>query len=160
MNLDALVKKGCRPWAPSPGARDLDVWLEYDVPTAGTFVLDSQSVIFTVLGSADDPVSVWAYTCLTEDDAKALGDQKFGSVDEMARAVDEQFTGHRAVFAVADKLEIWRWTSLDVEEGLIKSAVAFLSQVRESLEQKKTPDAEFQVKLAGVEAAKSELVSA
>jgi hypothetical protein len=50
--------------------------------------------------------------------------------------------------------------SVDVEESLIKSALGFLSQVRESLEQKKTPDAEFQVKLAGVEAAKSELVSA
>lgn len=160
MNLDALVRRGYRPWAPSPGARDLDVWHEYDVPTAGTFVLDEQRVLFTVLDSADDPISVWAYTCLTEQDVKELRGNGFKSVDDLAARVRAQFIGHRAVFLIADDLQIWRWTSVDVEESLIKSAVGFLSQVRESLEQKKTPDAEFRVKLAGVEAAKSELVSA
>jgi hypothetical protein len=159
MNLDALVKKGCRPWAPSPEARDLDVWHEYDVPTAGTFMLDGQRILFTVLGGADDPVSVWAYTCLTDLDATELG-RRFDSVGDLADRVAAQFIGHRAVLVIADDLQIWRWMSVDVEESLIKSALGFLSQVRESLEQKKTPDAEFQVKLAGVEAAKSELVSA
>jgi hypothetical protein len=43
MNLDALVTKGRLPWSPSPDARDLDVWYEYEYPYVGTFVAGVRS---------------------------------------------------------------------------------------------------------------------
>jgi hypothetical protein len=160
MNLDTLVKRGRRPWAPSPETRDLEVWHEYDVPTVGLFMLRSEPVVFTVLGSPDDQMTVWAYTCLTEVDAKDLSARKFSSVGELGEIVDSRFIGRQAAFVIADDLQIWRWTWMDVKESVMESASEFLSQVRESLESEKAPDAEFEVKLAGVAAAKTELISA
>jgi hypothetical protein len=160
MNLDALVKAGSRPWAPSADARELDVWHEYDVPTAGTFMLRADPVLFTVLGSPDERITVWAYICLTGPDAKELADQRFSSAADMMHAIESRFIGHQAVFAVADDLHIWKWSPTEVKGSLVATATEFLSQVREALESKKAPDDEFEVKLAGVAAAKRELISA
>jgi hypothetical protein len=160
MNLDALVRTGNRPWTPSSDARELDVWHEYDVPTAGTFALGADRVLFTVLGSPDDPITVWAYTDLVEADAKELADQTFSSVDEMTRAIESRFIGRQAVFASADNLRIWRWGTLEVKKNLVVTATEFLRGIRESLESKQAPVDEFEVKLAGVAAAKRELICA
>jgi hypothetical protein len=158
MNLDTVVTQGSRPWEPSSGAHDLVVLHEYDVPTAGVFVLGSDRVLFTIVGSSDDRITVWAYTSLTVEDD--LPTRRFNSATELSHAIDDRFIGRRAVLAVADDLQIWRWTSSDVQRGVMQSATEFLSQVRESLESAKEPDAEFEVKLAGVAAAKSALISA
>lgn len=160
MNLDALVRAGNRPWVPAGDARDLDVWHEYDVPTAGIFTLHADRVLFTVLGSPDDRITVWAYTDLAEADAKELADQRFSSADEMARAIESRFIGRRAVFASADNLRIWHWGTLEVKKDLVVSATEFLRGVREALESKQAPVDEFQVKLAGVAAAKREPICA
>jgi hypothetical protein len=160
MNMDALVRMGSPPWSPSPDARDLDVWHEYDVPTAGTFVLGSEHVLFTVLGSADDRMTVWAYVALTPVDVQELDGRKFGSVGDLGRTVDSKFAGRAAVFAIADELRIWRWGPVDVTDSVVEGATGFLSAVRESLERQKAPDVQLEVKLAGVAAAKDELISA
>jgi hypothetical protein len=158
MNLDTVVKQGSQPWEPSSDAHDLVALHEYDVPTVGVFVLGSDRVLFTIIGSPDDRVTVWAYTSLTEQDD--LPSRRFGSVAELGQAVDARFVGRQAVLAIADDLQIWRWTSIDVRHGVMQSATEFLSQVRESLESAKEPDAEFEVKLAGVAAARAELITA
>jgi len=165
MNLDKLLRSGGRPWAPSPDSFGLDVWHEYDVPTVGhfrmpTFDLD---VLFTILGSPDERLTLWAYTTLTESRVKELTYAGFQSVAELGDVVDRQFAGQQAVFAIADGFSIWRWGVLEVPpapDGIHHAAAEFLGQVRQSLERAKTPAAEIQVKLAGIEAAKDELISA
>jgi hypothetical protein len=150
------VRQGARPWEPSSSAHELVILHEYDVPTAGVFALGSDRVLFTVIGSPDDRITVWAYIDLSAKDD--LPSSRFGSVAELGQAIDGRFTGRRAVLAIADDLQIWRWTSANIEHGVMESATEFLSQVRESLESAKDPDAEFEVKLAGVAAAKSALI--
>ncbi len=163
MNLDALVRQGALPWEPSPDASGLVVWHEYDVPTAGLFSMGMTRVLFTIWGAPDERLTVWAYTCLTEHDVKELSHVDISSIGDLRAMVDGEFAGRQAVLAIADNLRIWRWNSLDVKpgpEGLAGTVVEFLGQVRQALESQKGPDAEAQVKLAGIEAAKDELVSA
>lgn len=162
LNLDALVKQGAYPWAPSPDARDLVVWHEYDVPTAGLFNVAGTTVLFTIWGAPDERLTVWVYRYLTAHEVQELTHVDIRSVGDLSRMVDSRFAGRPAVFAIADNLRIWRWNSLDVKPGrigLARTVTEFLGLVRESLESQKGPDAEARVKLAGIEAAKDELVS-
>jgi hypothetical protein len=126
MNLDALVKKGCRPWAPAPGAHDLDVWHEYDVPTAETFMLESQPVIFTVLGSAERNVT-------------AVRDDRVRRVKSIASSVERSHVIHdrRARIATIVRahqmlLETGAWRSASKStDGPIFLAVAGLRYASE-----------------------------
>jgi hypothetical protein len=139
------------------------VWHEYDVPTAGLFSVTGTRVLFTIWGAPDERLTVWAYTCLTEPEAKQLAEVGVSSVTDLAALIGEHFAGRPAVFALADDLRIWMWHSQDVKPGaagLGEAVVEFLRVVRESLERQKGTEAEIQVKLAGVEAAKDELISA
>lgn len=111
MNMDALVKAGLPPWALSPEAHDVVGWHEYDMPTVGVFMLGTDPVLFTILGSPDDRLTVWAYSVLPEqlefDDPATV---EFGSLSELDEFIDRSLVnGRGAVFAIADDLRIWRW---------------------------------------------------
>ena len=70
------------------------------------------------------------------------------------------FVGRDAVIATADNLRIWRRSSMKVEPSVLVTSARFLNEVRESLESSNDPGVQLRVKLAGVEAAKDEMVSA
>jgi hypothetical protein len=158
MNLDALVKQGHAPWAPTSGARRVDIWHEYDIPTAGTFELaNGKVVVFTLIGEPDQRLTVWAYTEIPSD----VEPDSFASTDDLEAALDSMFVGHKAVFALADDLKIARWTPLEVGEGVLNSATEFLRGVRASLAEKRDdPGLRFRAELAGVEVETAELVDA
>lgn len=160
MNLDALVKKGLSPWRPSPGVRSVDVWHEYDVPTAGILDLPQGGILFTAMGDTDDRLSVWAYTCLTEDERSKLSGLQVTSVQELRELVDQIFEGREVVFALADNLIIDQWSPATVGNSLLEAASDFLSQVLKALENSRNPEARFQARLAEVEAVTQELVEA
>lgn len=67
-----FVTKGRLPWSPSPGARDLHVWYEYEYPYVGTFVASDVTVLFNFLESVETETTVWAYTCLEPDEVYDL----------------------------------------------------------------------------------------
>jgi hypothetical protein len=160
MNLDALVKKGLPPWRPSLGVRSVDVWHEYDVPTAGILELQQGRALFTAIGETDDRLSVWAYTCLTEDDLSRLSAAQVGSVEELCELLSRIFVGREAVLALADNLKIDQWSPVKVEADLMETASDFLSQILKVLENSRGPGARFQARLAEVEAATQELIDA
>ncbi len=159
MNLDALVKHGHAPWAPAPGIDDVEVWHEYDIPTAGTFHRhDGRAVLFTLIGEPDERLTVWAYTEIPADARPDL----YESTDDLDSSVDAMFSGNRAVFALADGLKLWRWTPLEVKSSLLEAATEFLQGIRASLAREGTtdPGTRFRAELAGVEVETSELVDA
>jgi hypothetical protein len=162
MNLDALIKKGSPPWTPSPGVHAVDVWHEYDIPTAGTFRTGAGvQVLFTLIGEPDDRLTVWAYTCLSSEDADRLGrEPSFATIADLEASVGRMFAHHRAVFVLADNLKISEWTPLDVDAGVLESATEFLRGIRASLARTSGPGTRFRAELAGVNVETSDLVDA
>ena len=162
MNLDALIKKGSLPWTPSPSVHDVDVWHEYDIPTAGTFRTGAGAqVLFTLIGEPEDRLTVWAYTCLSSEDADRLGrEPSFASIADLEASLGRVFAHHRAVFVLADNLKISRWTPLDVDAGIVESATEFLQGIRASLATTSAPGTRFRAELAGVNVETSDPVDA
>lgn len=162
MNLDALIKKGSLPWTPSPSVHDVDVWHEYDIPTAGTFRTGAgHQVLFTLIGEPEDRLTVWAYTCLRSEDADRLGHEpSFASIADLEAAVSRLFAQHRAVFALADNMKIDQWTPLDVDADVVESATEFLRGIRDALANTSPPGTRFRAELAGVNVETSDLIDA
>ena len=105
-NHDELIQRGCLPWSPRPATTNLDVWHEYEIPLAGTFRLDDQLVLFTVVGDPSADLTVWAYRYLSADEAASVEEATFASVDELRERVQSLFASHKAVFALANDLQI------------------------------------------------------
>jgi hypothetical protein len=160
MNLDALVTKGRLPWSPSPEARDLDVWYEYEYPYAGTFVVRDVTVLFNVLGGVETETTVWAYTCLESDEVDELADMSFGSVTELREFVQERLNGRQLVFALADDLLISSWAVSEEKGELYEVATTFLDQVLQHARSKLNSGTRFRAKLAQVDVAAHDLVEA
>jgi hypothetical protein len=160
MNLEGLIRKGCRPWRPSPDVLRVDVWHEYDVPTAGVLQLPQGRVSFTAIGATDDRLSMWAYTCMTENEHRDFSGVWVSSVQALRDVVDITFAGRRAVLALADDLAIDQWSPVAVESGLLETAAGFLTQVLKALESNRHPQDRLQARLAEVEAAAQELIDA
>lgn len=51
MNLDMLVCAGQPPWHPAPDAEDVDIWEKYDIPIRGTYRLDGNRVILSLINT-------------------------------------------------------------------------------------------------------------
>jgi hypothetical protein len=109
VNLDAMFTKGRPPWSPSPDARDLNVWYEYDYPYTGTFVVHGVTVLFNVLEGIETDTTVWAYACLEPVEAHDLAAVSFASPTELNEFVHEKLKGRQLVFALADDLLITNW---------------------------------------------------
>lgn len=151
MNLDFLVKRGRLPWCPGPMAVDVDVWHEYEIPLIGTFRVNDDLVIFTQVLESPHDLSVWAYACVDLAD----NDVTFDSVEELRRFVEDRFMGREAVLALAKDGRIGdHWTRIDVTEGLVAAVETFLNGVISSVAD---PERRVRAKLAGLEAAESEL---
>jgi hypothetical protein len=103
--LLAAVTVGCRPWAPSPDAEDMDVWHEWDIPLAGTFRLGEDLVQFRIVD--DEPLwsdvgpSLWQYAVIPAERAPA-DDQLFESARAMLACMDSMIEGQGRVIAQAD----------------------------------------------------------
>jgi hypothetical protein len=144
------------------------VWHEYDVPTVGTFNVNDATVLFTVVGSPEDALSVWAYSCLSSEDAETLRQPRFASLTDLNEAVFARFEQREAVFALARDLRVWRWTRAMVngpgEDDLVEAATRVLMQVKEQMEaetqRQPSPNVPFRAALADVEATAEELVDA
>jgi hypothetical protein len=76
MNLDAVITRSRLPWKPCPGAREVNVWHQYEHPHTGIFATDVGTVIFTVVGAMETDVSVWAYACLTPEGRELLSKRR------------------------------------------------------------------------------------
>lgn len=160
MNLDAVATQGRLPWSPNPDVRDLDVWDEYEVPRTGTFSMDGNVVLFTVVGDLQGQLSVWAYAPLSAAEARDVASKTFPSVIELRRFAEGMLAGRRLVFALADDLLINSWTVSDSQDGLYEAATDFLDRI---LRQKRgTLDAsvQFRAKIAQVDVAAREFVKA
>jgi hypothetical protein len=144
MNHDSLVQRGYLPWSPRAEASDLDVWHEYETPLVGTFVLRGTTVLFTVIGDAGTRLSVWAYVCLTDDEAEAASTVEFGSAEELQAYANELFMSRKVVFALADDLLIDRWSPLFVKDELLEAASGFMTDILNALD----PKTKFEAKLA------------
>lgn len=129
MNHDRLVQRGHLPWSPNPDIGDLDVWHEYEVPLVGTFRLDGQVVLFALIGDPDDELTVWAYRCLSAEEAALVNDLVLETVEELNAHVERLFTQHRAVLVLARDLRIQRWTPTEIEDDLLSAAVGFLKEI-------------------------------
>lgn len=160
MNLDKLVTRGRIPWSPVPAARDLDVWVEYDHPLAGTFVADGQTVLFAVVGDSSAKRSVWAYAILTGPEAEQYAGLAFDSVTELRQFVEDRFSERQAVFALADDLVIQIWAPADSAGPLYEKAIAFLDSILDQPDHRPDPGTRFRAKLAQVDVVRDELVDA
>jgi hypothetical protein len=168
MNLDSLVRRGFQPWKPALGVSELRVWHEYDVPTTGTFTLDNNLVLFTVVGDPDEVMSVWAYVNLTGDDAQSARTIQFDGLASLNDFICRAFADRETVFALARGLEVWRWSRETVRgaaaDDLVEAATSVLKRIKESMEQEAqrrvSPSASFRAALADVEAAAEEFIDA
>lgn len=160
MNLDAVVRRGRLPWRPCPDAHDVQVWHQYEHPHTGTFTSKAGTVIFTVLGGVETDVSVWAYACLTPEDARGLDGIEFDSLAHLREFIDQVFAAHRLVFALADDLLITSWAVAERIGPLYEVASDFLEQVLVQTRSQLDPSAQFRAKLAAVNVATHELVEA
>ena len=160
MNLDALVTSGRLPWSPSPDARELRVWYEYEYPYVGTFTASDVTVLFSVLGGVETEMTVWAYTCLEPDEDSELADASFASVPELHASVQQLLAGRQLVFALADDLIISSWAVSEVEGDVYEAATTFLENVFAQTRGRLTADTRFRAKLAQVDVATHNLVEA
>lgn len=160
MNLDKLVTRGQLPWSPVPAARDLNIWIEYDHPLAGTFATDNQAVLFAVVGDSSARRSVWAYAILTPAEAGQYADLAFDSVTELRQFVEDRISERQAVFALADDLVIQIWAPADSAGPLYEKAIAFLDSILDRPENHPDPGTRFRAKLAQVDVVRDELVGA
>jgi hypothetical protein len=117
------------PWSPSPDARDLHVWYEYEYPHVGIFVVSDVTVLFNVLEGVETETTVWAYTCLAPDEADDLVGVSFASLTGLREFVQEKLTGRQLAFALADDLLISSWAMSEEKGELHKAATTFLNQV-------------------------------
>ncbi|WP_204015348.1 hypothetical protein [Sphaerimonospora thailandensis] len=161
MSLDTLVKPGHLPWRPRPEASDLDVWHEYEVPLTGTFSLGRDLVLFTQILESSQGLSAWAYTCLTPEEADVAANVRFDSLDALRQFVEDRFLGKEAVLTLArgDRTAD-HWTRVEVTENLITAVEEFLNSIIRSVDEVADTDRRVSAKLAGLEAAASELVDA
>jgi hypothetical protein len=160
MNLDALVTKGRLPWLPSPDARDLHVWYEYEYPHVGTFMADRATVLFTVVGGIETQMSVWAYACLEPDEAGDLVGKTFATQPELRQFVQETLAGRQLVLALADDLVISNWAVSEDKGELYEVATAFLEQILAQTPSRLNPGTKFRAKLAQVDVTTHELIEA
>jgi hypothetical protein len=105
VNLDTLVSTGQPPWQPTPAARDVDVWDKYDFPICGTYRLDDDLVIFTVIATAGTR-SLWAYVPVPAADQESVTKARFDTEAEFDAFLKGRFTGREAVFAAAENFVI------------------------------------------------------
>lgn len=129
MNLDALLQPGALPWSPNPGVSGLDVWNAYEQPLTGTFLSGAQPVLFTIIADYEGRMSLWAYTCLTDDEAQDLAKAEFDSVPEMREAVARIFQGRKVALALAADNQIRQWSVPD-EPGDIRDLAASFIRAR------------------------------
>ena len=160
MNLDAVITKGRLPWKPCPDARDVVVWHQYEHPHSGAFTSDVGTVIFTVVGGVETDVSVWAYACLTPDEAHGLDEIEFESVTHLRAFIDQTFAAHRLVLALADDLLITSWAVAEKIGPVYEVAADFLEQVLAQTRRRLNPGARFRAELAAVDVATREFVKA
>jgi hypothetical protein len=160
MNLDVVVTQGCLPWSPNPDAHDLNVWYEFEYPRAGTFETKECTVLFTAVGGFETRTSVWAYTCLTSDEARDLADVTFDSLPDLRHFVETTFAGRRVVLALADDLTVSSWAVADNKGSLYEVATAFLESVLAETRNRQDAGTKFRAKLAQVDVATNKLVDA
>jgi hypothetical protein len=160
MNLDAVVTKGRLPWKPSPDARDVNVWHQYEHPHIGTFTSDAGTVIFTVLGGVETDVSAWAYACLAPEEARDLDGIEFNSLADLREFIDVTFASHKLVFALADDLLITSWAVAERIGPMYEVATEFLEQVVAQTRGQLDAGARFRAKLAEVDVATHEVIDA
>lgn len=160
MNLDAVVTKGRLPWKPCPDARDVIVWHQYEHPHSGAFTSDVGTVIFTVVGGVETDVSVWAYACLTPDEAHGLDEIEFDSLAHLRAFIDQTLATHQLVLALADDLLITGWAVAEKIGPVYEVAADFLEQVLAQTRNQLNPGARFRAELAAVDVATRELIKA
>lgn len=148
------------PWKPCPDAQDVQVWHQYEHPHTGSFTSSVGTVIFTVLGGVETDVSVWAYACLTPEEARGLDGIEFHSLAHLREFIDQVFTTHRLVLALADDLLITSWAVAGRIGPLYEVAADFLEQVLAQARSQLDPSARFRAELAAVNVATHELIEA
>ncbi|GGO30830.1 hypothetical protein GCM10010116_61740 [Microbispora rosea subsp. aerata] len=161
MNLDSLVKRGHLPWRPNPRACDVDTWHEYEIPLSGTFRVGDNVILFTQVLESSHGLSAWAYTCLTPEQVDSTSNAYFSSVDELHQFVENCFLGKEAVLTlVRDDRTAGEWTRVEVTKNLVSAVEEFLNGIISSVDREPDTGRRVSAKLAGLEAATSELVNA
>jgi hypothetical protein len=160
MNLDSLIKRNQLPWRPRPEVEDLDVWHEYEIPLVGTFRLRDEIVLFTqVVENSHSNFSAWAYVCLNTAESEDFEELSFPNVDELRSFIEGIFADREAVLALAKGDRIDHWTRKEVRGSLLSAVEEFLNDVIYEAVHRTTRTTEQRVmaKIAGLEAAQSEL---
>ncbi|MET9343715.1 hypothetical protein ACWENQ_35545 [Nonomuraea sp. NPDC004354] len=135
------------------------MWHEYEIPLTGTFHLNGDLILFTQVAAATEERSAWAYVCIDPNDADSVENAVFPSLDEMDAFVEDRFTGHEVVIALADGdklLDTWTREIID-SGGLPQALERALNKVIQSVNRVDEQERRIRAKLAGVEAAKAEL---
>jgi hypothetical protein len=160
MNLDAVVTAGQLAWKPSPDAEELATWHMWNHPHTGTFASKVGTVLYTIVGGAEDRMSVWAYACLDPSEAHDLADVTFDSLDQLREFMQTTFASHRLVLALADDLHITTWWVADKTGPLYEVAAEFLEQVLAEKLSRQDAHTKFQAQLAWVGDATREFAQA
>lgn len=158
MNLDSLVKQGRPPWRPNTQSSRLEVFHQYEIPLTGIFWMGEAAVLFTMIFEGDGDLSVWAYVELDEEVAAGLPALAFESLEALDEWIDDRFLGREAVFAIVHGDRIGsRWTRLQVQSDLLEATDTFLTAVIQSLDKVEDTASRVRAKIAGLDAAQSEL---
>ena len=146
-------------WSPNTRTHDLDVWHQYEHPLAGTFASDESTVFFLkIIGT--ERASVWAYACLTSQEAEEAQSAEFSSVEDLRSYAVGLLTSRRVVLALADDLLTGHWSVSDEAGPLDELATTFLNHVLDTLSPPSDPRTMLRAKLAQVVEATAELVDA
>jgi hypothetical protein len=62
------VESGALPWKPAPDSRVVEVYNEYDVPTAGVVQQHGVDFLFECISEGQSRLSVWIYTLVLPDE--------------------------------------------------------------------------------------------
>jgi hypothetical protein len=155
MNFDAMITRGRLPWSPNEHAQNLDVWHALEVPYAGTFDFDGETVLFTAIGELDSTMltATWAYTCVGHDVPDA-----FASFDDMDDWIHTRFDGSEAVYAHTQDLRIKEYSGCEKVSSLEDGVVNFLENLLKTLERKHpSPRVVVAARQAAVEEAERDL---
>jgi hypothetical protein len=127
-----LPQQGARPWLPADNVLARQTLDLYNIPLAGLIEQDGKRYVFACLVGEIEPLNVWAYAHVTDDEVNRL----LSLVDDdLAVAIDQVLTNRMLVVAMASDHELVDWLRIDAGmEGALGLAKRFVAQMRRRVE--------------------------
>jgi hypothetical protein len=92
------VESGALPWKPAPDSRVVEVYNEYDIPTAGVVQQHGVDFLFECISEGQSRLSVWIYTLVLPDERAHI---EQATPDQFEARMDSALHARAGVLAIA-----------------------------------------------------------